>query len=496
MRAVILAIASLGCLSYAETPEVIEHELNNNTTPIPFYRAFGRSVSSYLAASWETTPSACWFRPASMALFGSNGWNLTQGLELPVGSELFSARFQVEGFYAFFTIPDGTGKRIAIFAGDAYGIRSVPETSIPVTDGRLRQAAEAPDFTHNIAPCWLVDSPSGDFVEMHRTQNFSLTRTRTPVEKSKAIHNFFIDKVRTAYITTISYDGTVNHRQLFSGGQTRWHRAFPAETQVKVDVDGNTFALRSTPSGVVVARYDHNGNLVATNTLPLSVGRRIEAWTFEPLGYVMTVTSRPTSTGRAAYLVRLNPALDHRIQPIDGNLDPTIGLSIAADSAQTYVCATTASNPKEEIVQAFDTHNFVSRWSVRRSVGENEDSSTLLPTPYGLLTTNNRNGRGVSRKHIDHGFVGYSRRTFYSQGRTSDRIDIAWYQGVPEFRTIYITSSDPVRCRVPATYTFSDFRSVTIDMELAPVTTRTRYRLYFHDPLTATTRSVFVIVDP
>ncbi|MEQ1823988.1 MAG: hypothetical protein ABL949_15880 [Fimbriimonadaceae bacterium] len=481
MRTSIVAlVALLTAVCHADEPAVVEHELFLDGAPAPFYKPIGLSQEGYRAGSWEAGPLGCKLRVTSMRYFNPNGWS-EPGLlvSLPPGSELLSSRYQVDATLSFFTVPSGTTSGIAFYYGSNLG------KLLPVTGGRLRQVSQTPDFFGNAALCWLVDSPHDDFFEIHRYLDYTFVGRRIAVEKSKALHNFFIDKVRTAYVSTIAYDGTVHHRQVATSGQVRWHRFFPADTQLRVDEDGNTFALRSTVGGITIARYNYDGNQVGATTLPLSIGRRIDAVIFERQHYLMLVTSRPTSNGRSAYLVRINPELTFRVQPIEGNLNPDMPTRIASDLAQTYVCSTTTGTAPEEIVQAFDTQFFVSRWAVRRVLGENEDRSELLPNQFGLLTTNNRNGRGVSRTYLDHGFFGFWKRSFIFRGGQRVALPYGWYQGSPEFRTMSFVSSDPVRCKVPSSeYSFSGFRSEIVYADLAPVTVRTHYRVDAHDSMT------------
>jgi hypothetical protein len=216
----------------------------------------------------------------------------------------------------------------------------------------------------------------------------------------------------------------------------------------------------------------------------------------DPNRYALVVTSKPTSNGRSAFLVRLNPALVPRNQPIEGDLDPTVPISITADRAQTYVCATTTGTPNQELVQAFDTSYFVSRWIVPRVLGENEDRSNLFAGGWeGLVATNNRDGRGVSRKYMDGGFIGAWPSPHYARGGTRTTVDFEWYE-VGGVRTLTLMSSDPIRCQVPATYSFTGSKIARINVDLAPVAVRTRYQVRASDRELGVTRVVTLIVDP
>lgn len=490
MKVLTASIAFLAAvIAGAETPAVDERELRDSGQPIPFLRVFNLP-GPFIAASWIEGATGSQFRTAEYNSYQPEDWSISGRLELPAGSKLINVHGYSTAERATFVVPVGTGHELRCYFGPTYWNWQ----SVPVTRGKLRNALSSLDG--HVSICWLVDSPSGDFVQIFRQTDLPNTPRVTPIEKSKKLLNYHVDKVGTAFVSTVAYNGTVNHRQLFSTGRVRWHRSFPAETQVVVDTDGYTFTLRSTPEGITVARYDYNGNIDGSTLLPSSLGRRIDTFTLESNRYLMVVASKPITTGRSASVVRISPTMEVRALPLEGSLESGSLPRIAADSAQTYICSVTATLPREEIVQAVDTRYMVSRWTVRRPFGADEDQSQLYASPYGLITTNNRNGLGVSRKYIDYGFLGFYPQVIHAKGGTSKSLTFNWYVGRPEEHTVYFTSSDPVNCKVQDSIRFSGFRTFSVTAELAPVTQRTQYRVDAYDPWSHTSRPVIIIVDP
>lgn len=496
MKVLFAGIAAIFVSSaIAQAPAVDERALTVNGLPAPFSRIV-HFYSGFTAASWVPGPTGCSFRTANYDSLAPADWAITGGVNLPLGTEVADYFKRGDGSsLALFTVPAGANRDLrGYYVGPSGSLNSENPISVTVSGGKLRNALVSQYGYFTIA--WLADSPTGDFVQIYRQTDLPNITRILPVEKSKKLQNYAIDKVGTPYVTTIAYDGTVNHRQLYSTGHARWHRSFPVETRVVVDTDGYTYTLRSTVDGIAVVRLDYNGNVDGQLLLPLSLGRRIDAFMIERNRYLMLVASKPTSTGRAATLVRINPAMDVRTLALEGALDAIIIPSIAADRSQTYVCSTTAGQAPEELVQAVDTRYMVTRWLDRRLLGENEDPSQILASPYGLMTTNNRNGQGISRKFIDYGFQGFYPTVVYAKGGGTKSLGFDWYVGRPEEHTLYFTSSDPVNCKVPESFTLSVFRNWTITAELAPVTQRTQYRVYAYDPWTSTTRTVVLVVDP
>jgi len=428
---------------------------------------------------------------------GGTYWNVGNGLFNSTSTYNMVSFNDQSYFWSTYEESGSTTLRLHVSTFLDADIRFSATYPVPVENVVVRASGSV------VKSAWVVPGATPMLYVM-RNDGISQVPVARPAPGAARVVDLQVLPTGVSFATAVSPTGWIHYYANFSNGGIRWTRSFPAGTILKVDPSGHTYAVIPSQSGLTIRRFDFNGNHEGDYQLPASFGDQILSADTDRNHYLFMLTTAKSNGRRVAQVVRVNPSLTARSQPLEGFLATGIPGNLQCDAwGQVYaVTTTTAAGIQSERTFALDSRSMIPLWDEVRTLQPGERARNMLTTTgMGLVMWGNQpiqeQMRGMVRTYAETRFrstdIGGATLT---NGGGEGSVTISAYGSLDRDRVFRLTSYHP-DLTLPQTVVLPAGRSSTaVPINISQGSTRRNIKVDVEDIETRQRRSASIALQP